>query len=90
MLLIAFLGVIGYTIFGFLGYQVYLAAAGMTGNEAGKWRELRRDLRRQAAFDRGVAAEIDLMPRNAYDAGIVANLAEVLFPARSSGCAKQD
>ncbi|KAK2078617.1 hypothetical protein QBZ16_003457 [Prototheca wickerhamii] len=63
---------------------------GMTGNEAGKWRELRRDLRRQAAFDRGVAAEIDLMPRNAYDAGIVANLAQVLFPARSSGCAKRD
>lgn len=80
--MIFFLGVISWLLLGFLGYHAYLLAAGMTTNEASKWRALRRDLARQAAYDGPAAAGVSLLPPNAYDRGAWANLRDALGPAR--------
>lgn len=80
--------VIGYTLLGFLGYQLYLIAIGMTANESSKWRALGKDLQRQAAFD-GEETDMDLMPPNAYDLGLLANFWDVIAARSGRTHAKQ-
>lgn len=74
-----FLGVMGWVLTGFLGYHIFLILSGTTTNEASKWRALRKDLARQAAFD-PAGLHLDLAPDNAYDWGPGRNLLDALVP----------
>lgn len=74
-----FLGVMGWVLTGFLGYHIFLTLNGTTTNEASKWRALRKDLARQAAFD-PAGLHLDLAPDNAYDWGPGRNLLDALVP----------
>ena len=88
-----FTAVIGVALFAFWAYHMYLISKGTTTNETFKWGDLKGELFAQkeqqqricqAAGGPPPTAKLTIeMPRNIYNRGLRANLAEVLWPPSS-------
>jgi len=79
--------VIGFALWGFWAYHMYLIWRGTTTNETFKWGDLHEELRYQMQIkqrERGepVTKKVN-MPANVYNRGLFSNLGEVLHPLSS-------
>ena len=78
--------VIGFALFGFWAYHVYLIWCNTTTNEGFKWSDLRDELKRQKREKEGLAPRARVkvtLPTNIYHRGFLRNLGEVLWPLSS-------
>ena len=79
--------VIGFALWGFWAYHMYLIWCGTTTNETFKWGDLKDELRhrmQRKQIERGekVTKRVEV-PANIYNQGLLTNLAEVLVPLSS-------
>lgn len=77
--ILIFCVVIGFALFGFWAYHMWLVRCGTTTNETFKWQDVKEDLLEHE----GRAKEKVSMPRNIYNEGFFANLSAVFFPLSS-------